>query len=76
MEKKGYRVRSGLVVPLSESKTYIAGEYVELSEYDYSRHAHQVETDEQYQERNLKPKTTLSTGEKLKKYREKGFHEK
>lgn len=58
MEKKAYRVRTGLVVPLSENKIYVGGEYLELSEVEYQRHAHQVETEAQYQERNKPSKTT------------------
>lgn len=56
MIRKTYRVRQGLVVPLTENKIYEAGEAVELSNEEFMRHAHQVETDEQYQAR-LKSKT-------------------
>lgn len=49
--KTEYFVRENLVVRLSEAKTYQSGERVELSEEEYQRHAHQVETFEQYQAR-------------------------
>lgn len=45
------RVRSGLIVKLNSDKTYKAGELVEMTEEQYRRHAHQVETEEQYQDR-------------------------
>jgi hypothetical protein len=50
--KTAYFVRDNLVVRLSESKTYQPGERVELTEEEYQLHAHQVETEAQYQARN------------------------
>ena len=57
---KPYWVRQGLVVRLSESKTYTAGEQIELTELEYANHAHQLEDETQYKARLalLDPKKT------------------
>ncbi|MEM9273800.1 MAG: hypothetical protein AAGA80_12655 [Cyanobacteria bacterium P01_F01_bin.143] len=52
MNTKNYYVRPGLVVVLSEKKTYEPEELVKLTPEQYKRHAHQVETEAQYQSRN------------------------
>lgn len=57
-----YYVRDGLVVRLNEEKTYKAGETVDLTDEQYKRHAHQIETAEQYKSR--KAKTTAKKGDK------------
>lgn len=44
-----FRVLKGLCLHLSPSKIYRAYEQVELTEDRYKIHAHQVETEEQYQ---------------------------
>lgn len=51
--KQEYYVRDYLVVKLSDAKTYHSGEKIELSEAEYLRHCHQVETVEQYQSRKI-----------------------
>lgn len=61
MMKKVYRVRDGLVVPLNENKIYVAGESVELSHAEFMRHAHQVETEEQYQARLKSQKSEVKS---------------
>ena len=45
------RVRDKLIVKLTETKIYEAGEQVEMTYAQYLRHAHQVETEDQYQAR-------------------------
>ena len=62
--KKTYYVRDGLVVKLTEEKTYISGEPVEMTDAEYGRHAHQVETEEQYKARTAPKKTTSKTEDK------------
>ena len=57
-----YYVRDGLVVRLNEEKTYKSGETVDLTEEQYKRHAHQVETVEQYKARTSK--STVKKGDK------------
>ena len=54
------RVRDRLIVKLNEDKTYKSGELVEMTEDQYLRHAHQLETEEQYQARQklIKAKKT------------------
>ena len=52
MTTKTYYVRPGLVVALTESKIYEPEEAVKLTEEQFQRHAHQVETEEQYKARN------------------------
>ena len=44
-----FRVRQGLVLPLTREKTYTSGELVELTEAQYKANAHKVETEAQYQ---------------------------
>ncbi len=62
-DKEQFRVRDGLVVKLNKKKTYEPGEQVEMTYEQYMRHAHQVETEEQYQSRQKLAKSK-STGEK------------
>ena len=50
-ERKTYWVRGGLVVRLCESKTYTAGEQVDLTDDEYANHAHQLEDETQYKAR-------------------------
>ena len=45
------RVRDKLIVKLTETKSYEGSEQVEMTYPQYLRHAHQVETEEQYQAR-------------------------
>jgi|GEM_PF-5847272 len=52
MSTKNYYVRPGLVVVLSEKKTYEPGEVVKLDDEQFKRHAHHVETEAQYKARN------------------------
>ena len=49
-----FRVREHLVVRLTKEKTYKPGEPVEMDAQQYQRHAHQVETEEQYRSRQEK----------------------
>lgn len=58
-----FRVRDRLIVKLNEDKTYKSGELVEMTEEQYSRHAHQLETEEQYQARQ-KLALAKKTGDK------------
>ena len=51
---KTYYVRNGLVVKLNDEKTYKEGETVDLTPEQYKRHAHQIETAEQYKVRTSK----------------------
>ena len=51
MTTKTYYVRPGLVVALTESKIYEPDEAVKLTDEQFQRHAHQVETEEQYKAR-------------------------
>ena len=51
MSAKTYYVRPGLVVALTESKIYEPGEAVKLTDEQFQRHAHQVESEEQYKAR-------------------------
>ncbi len=60
MTAKTYYVRPGLVVALTESKIYEPGEAVKLTDEQFQRHAHQVETEEQYKART---KTTRGKSE-------------
>ena len=59
---KPYWVRPGLVVRLSESKTYTSNEQIELTEFEYANHAHQLEDEDQYKTRLalLNPKAKSS----------------
>ncbi len=50
-DKEQFRVRDGLVVKLNKKKTYESGEQLEMTKDQYLRHAHQLETEEQYQAR-------------------------
>ena len=51
MEKHKYWVRPGLVVRLTESKTYTANEQLDLTDLEYSNHAHQLEDESQHKAR-------------------------
>ena len=59
--KQDYRVRSGLVVALSDTQIYESGSSLSLTDSEYARHAHQLETEEQFQAREKASKTTKKT---------------
>lgn len=59
--KRMYRVREGLVCRMSDSKTYMPGEQLELSETEYEAHKLVLETEEQYQSRQSDGDTETTT---------------
>ena len=59
--KKFYRVREYLVCRISDEKTFLSGEQLELTEEEYQAHKLVLETEEQYQSRQTGEEKEITT---------------